>query len=77
MDRKRQAQEDNLPNGLSAPAQRALAGAGYTSLEQLSRATEEDIKKLHGIGSNALGKLRRALADKGLSFAASEQTKER
>jgi hypothetical protein len=44
MDRKRQAQEDNLPNGLSAPAQRALAGAGYTSLEQLSRATEEDIK---------------------------------
>jgi len=77
MDRKRQAQDDNLPTGLSAPAQRALAGAGYTSLEQLSRATEEDIKKLHGIGPNALGKLRRALADKGLSFAASEQTKER
>lgn len=77
MNQKNHAHDDNLPAGLSAPAQRALAGAGYTSLEQLSRVKEEDIRNLHGIGPNALSKLRHALAEKGLSFAASDQTKER
>jgi hypothetical protein len=59
----------NLPPGLAQPAQRALAGAGIESLEQLSRLSEAEIRRLHGIGPHALGKLRQALAEQGLSFA--------
>lgn len=57
-----------FPAGLSAPAQRALAGAGYTQIEQLAGATEADILKLHGIGPSAMPLLREALAAKGLAF---------
>ena len=53
---------------LAAPAQRALQNAGITTLEQLTRITEAELKKLHGIGPNALAQLRRALTEKGLSF---------
>ena len=58
----------DLPK-LSAPARRALAGAGYTSLKQLSKVSEAEIKQLHGIGPNALKQLHRALSAQGLSFA--------
>ena len=58
----------DLPK-LAAPAQRALAAAGYSRLEQLTHVREADLKKLHGIGPNALAQLHRALATKGLSFA--------
>lgn len=54
--------------GLSAPARRALAGAGYTRLEQLAEVTEAEIAALHGIGKNALVILRQQLAERGLSF---------
>ena len=63
------AQESDLPNGLAAPAQRALAGAGYTRLEQLTKVSETEIKQLHGIGQNAINLLNSALAAKGWSFA--------
>jgi hypothetical protein len=33
---------------------------------------EAEVKKLHGIGPNALAQLRRALAAHGLSFAAEQ-----
>ncbi len=62
-------QESDLPPGLSQPAQRALAGAGYTRLEQLSRISEAEIKRLHGIGPKSIRQLRSALQAKGLSFA--------
>lgn len=52
----------------SAPAQRALEGIGVRSLQQLSKYSEKEILVLHGMGPNALGKLREALAEKGLSF---------
>ena len=61
-------QESDFPK-LAAPAQRALAGAGYSRLEQLTEVSEADLKQLHGMGPNALEKLREALAAKGLSFA--------
>ncbi len=60
----------NFPAKLAAPAQRALAGAGFTRLEELAKVSEADLKKLHGIGPNALKKLRDALEAIGLSFAA-------
>lgn len=63
--------ENNFPK-LAKPALRALNGAGYTQLEQLTTVTEADISKLHGIGKNALNSLRDALQQKGLSFAESE-----
>ena len=62
-------QESDLPTGLSAPARRALAGDDYWRLDQLSGISEAEVKKLHGIGPNALNQLRQALAAKGLSFA--------
>jgi hypothetical protein len=62
-------QASGFPPKLAAPAQRALAGAGYTRLEDLTRITEADLKKLHGMGPNAIGQLREALADAGLHFA--------
>ena len=46
---------------ISAPAQRALASAGITNLKQLSKFTEAEVAQLHGMGPNALGKLREAL----------------
>ena len=65
-------QQSDLPK-LAQPAQRALAGAGYSRLEQLSKVTESEIKQLHGIGPNAIKQLRDALAAKGLSFAAEKK----
>ncbi|GAA4579652.1 hypothetical protein GCM10023194_05810 [Planotetraspora phitsanulokensis] len=57
----------DLPK-LSAPARRALAGAGYATLEQLSQATEAEVLKLHGMGPNAMAALRSALDERGLRF---------
>ncbi len=64
-------QEADFPDGLSAPARRALAAAGYSWLEQLAGASEDGITRLHGIGPRALDLLRHALSARGLSFAAS------
>ena len=61
--------ESDFPVGLAAPARRALTGAGYSRLEQLTKVSETEIKKLHGMGPKALDQLRRALSAKGLSFA--------
>jgi hypothetical protein len=58
----------DLPAKLGAPAERALAGAGIKNLKHLTKFSEAEIKKLHGVGPNAIGKLRLALAEKGLSF---------
>ena len=60
--------ENDLPTGLAQPALRALAGAGIHGLEQLSKFSENEIRRLHGIGPNALEKLTQAMAEKGLSF---------
>jgi uncharacterized protein YdhG (YjbR/CyaY superfamily) len=54
---------------LGAPAERALVSAGYVRLEQLTKLTEADLSRLHGMGPNALGRLRVALKSRGLSFA--------
>ena len=61
--------ENDFPAGISQPALRALAGAGYTGLDQLTTVSEAELKKLHGMGPKALRILGEALAAKGLSFA--------
>ena len=60
-------EETNLPK-LAAPARRALHGACYTGLEDLTKVTESEVMKLHGMGANAMQVLRTALAGRGLSF---------
>jgi hypothetical protein len=61
--------DSDLPK-LAAPARRALEVAGIDRLEQFATFCEADIKRLHGIRPNALEQLRKALAAKGLKFAA-------
>jgi hypothetical protein len=65
-----ETQAGNLPNGLAAPARRALAQAGCTNLEQVSKLSEAELKELHGMGPKALEQLRQALAENGMAFAA-------
>ncbi len=62
-------EQRDFPAGLAAPARRALDGAGYDHLEQLTRVSETELKKLHGMGPKAIHLLRSALEEKGLSFA--------
>lgn len=58
-----------LPH-VGAPATRALRAAGLTSLEALAAVTEAHVAALHGVGPFAIGRLREALAEAGLGFAA-------
>jgi hypothetical protein len=60
---------DDLPAGLSHPARRALARAGYTQLDQLTQVSESDLYRLHGMGAKAIGQLRVALAARGQGLA--------
>jgi uncharacterized protein YdhG (YjbR/CyaY superfamily) len=57
-----------LPQGLSAPALRALESVKARTLKDLSTFTEADIAGLHGIGPSALRLLRGEMAKLGLAF---------
>jgi hypothetical protein len=57
-----------LPAKLSAPAIRALEGAGITSLEDVAKRSAAEIKALHGIGKFAILQIDKALHDAGLRF---------
>ena len=58
-----------LVDGLSRPARRALANAGYTRIEQFTKLSEAEVGRLHGMGPKGVELIRRALASQGLSFA--------
>lgn len=60
---------DGFPEELTAPTCRALAGAGYSRLEQLDGADAAEIEQLHGIGSSVIETLREALSAAGYSLA--------
>ncbi len=68
VEQNKQSASD-FPTGLSQPALRALANAGYERLDQLAKVSAADLLKLHGMGPNGIGKLRAALQAKGLAFA--------
>lgn len=59
---------NDLPK-LSQPAHSALAEAGLTSLEEISRWRAKDVLALHGMGQKGIRELREALQAKGLAFA--------
>jgi predicted flap endonuclease-1-like 5' DNA nuclease len=52
----------------SRPAARALAGAGYTNLDQLAKVTQKQLLELHGMGPKAIRILKEALKAQGKSF---------
>lgn len=62
------AVKKRLPPGLAQPALRALAAAGYSSLDKIAKVAEADLAKLHGIGPNAIKLIREALKSRGESF---------
>ncbi|MBL7830638.1 MAG: RNA polymerase alpha subunit C-terminal domain-containing protein [Saprospiraceae bacterium] len=53
---------------LYAPARRALENAEIKTLNQLSKYSEEEILKLHGIGKTVIPILKRELNKAGLAF---------
>jgi hypothetical protein len=68
VDQQVAAVEQYFPKGMSKPALRALTGAGYTKLEQLINATEDEILALHGMGPKAMFILKTALNSQGKKF---------
>ena len=54
---------------LGNPAQRALANAGIKTPEELSKLTESQFLKLHGVGKSSVPVVKAIMAEKGLSFA--------
>lgn len=66
---QRDQPESDLPAELSNPARRALHNAGYQRLDQLTKVSEAELKRLHGLGPKGIAMLRRALSANGLSFA--------
>jgi uncharacterized protein YdhG (YjbR/CyaY superfamily) len=65
---KKTAKTD-FPLTIGNPARNALEVAGYSNLRQLTKVSEKELGKLHGMGPKALRILREALEAKGLSFA--------
>ncbi len=68
MATRKPAPQSDLPK-LAAPAMRALASAGLTSIAKLSKVREVDVVALHGMGPNAMTALKVAMKAKGVSFA--------
>lgn len=63
----------DFPAMLANPARRALADIGCYRLEDLTKVTEKQIRRLHGIGPKALDQLRSAFRVRGLAFAGPDQ----
>jgi hypothetical protein len=66
-------EKENKPSAeflalISAPARRALASKNISALITLATFKETEIAALHGMGPNALTKLKTALAAAGLEF---------
>jgi predicted flap endonuclease-1-like 5' DNA nuclease len=59
----------DFPSGMGKVAPRELAIAGYSRLKQLTKVTEAELLKIHGVGPKAIRILREALKEKGMSFA--------
>ncbi|MEO7040697.1 MAG: helix-hairpin-helix domain-containing protein [Gemmatimonadaceae bacterium] len=64
-DRLTASIKDAFPPGLSQPALRALASAGYSHLDQLATVDEDDLAALHGMGPKAIQIIRVALKRRG------------
>ncbi|WP_437479948.1 DNA-binding protein [Sorangium sp. So ce1014] len=61
--------ESALPKGIGKPATRALAAAGVTRLDQVTRFSEAELLAIHGVGPKAVGVIKAALETQGKSLA--------
>jgi hypothetical protein len=61
------AEEADLPK-IGAPATRALAQQGITTLDQVAERSERELLDLHGFGPRAITILREGLAARGRGF---------
>jgi uncharacterized protein YdhG (YjbR/CyaY superfamily) len=57
-----------FPTSMGKVAPRELANAGYTRLKQLTKVSEAELLKIHGVGPKAIRILREELKEKGMSF---------
>ena len=53
---------------IAAPARRALERENIKTLEDLTKWSEKELIRLHGMGPGTIPKLKKALIEKGLSF---------
>ena len=53
---------------VAKPAARALSQAGFSNLEQLTNISEKELLELHGMGPNAVERIKAALSDHGLAL---------
>lgn len=60
--------ENGFLSKLSSPARNALVHEGIDTLHKLSKYTEKEILKFHGIGPASLPVMRSFLKEEGLSF---------
>ena len=60
--------EPAFPRDIGAPATRALAAAGLREPADLTALTEAELLAMHGVGPRAVERLRRTMAEQGLSF---------
>jgi hypothetical protein len=67
-DRLAASIREAFPAGISRPASRALASAGFMDLHALSLWSEPELASLHGMGPKAIGLLREALHATGRDF---------
>ena len=59
--------EGDLPK-IGAPATRALANIGITTLAGVAKQSEAELARLHGMGPKALGILKQELKKQGKGF---------
>jgi large subunit ribosomal protein L21 len=68
--------DGGLPEGLGAPATKALEEEGLTTLEQVAGKTEAELLELHGVGPKAVETLKEALAAENLSLEQADESEE-
>ncbi|SDM61579.1 helix-hairpin-helix domain-containing protein [Allokutzneria albata] len=60
-----------FPRTIGKVATRELAANGYTTYDQLTRVSAEELLRIHGVGPKAVRILGEELAARGRSFAGS------
>jgi len=60
----------SLPEGVAAPARRAIAGGEQAGVEHSEEPTEAEVRQSHGMGPSAIELICLALAANGRSLIA-------
>ncbi|MCG7345838.1 RNA polymerase alpha subunit C-terminal domain-containing protein [Sporosarcina sp. ACRSL] len=60
--------ESGFLSKLSSPARNALISEGIETLQELSKYSEKEILKLHGVGPASIPIMKMSLQEEGLSF---------